>query len=173
MMDFQFKAAKLASAVAYLVGRVPGLTKKQICKLLYFADKEHLLRYGRPITGDRYHALPQGHIPTKGLDMLNGRTQRVGAEAVAALRRYGRLDGWVFRLEQPADLRVFSRTDLRVLDQIAETMGHLSADELEAISHREPAWLRTARNQPIDFGLFFEGHPEAAGVREALVTPCN
>jgi uncharacterized phage-associated protein len=169
MITFQFKPEKFASAVAYLAAGAPGrLSKKQICKLLYFADKTHLLRCGRPITGDRYHALPHGHVPTKGLDILNGREQRVGPEAINALRRYGRMDGWFFHLERAADLKVFSRTDLDALDETIKAFAHLSADELEQMSHREQSWLRTEPNRPIDFDLFFEGHPEAVRVREAL-----
>lgn len=55
MIYFTFKLRKFASVVAYLVARRLGITKKELCKVIYFADKEHLLRYGRPITGDRYY----------------------------------------------------------------------------------------------------------------------
>jgi len=34
MIAFEFKPEKFASAVAYMVQQRPGLTKKQICKLL-------------------------------------------------------------------------------------------------------------------------------------------
>jgi len=63
MLSFEFKPSKFGSAVAYLAERKPGVTKKELCKLLFFADKLHLLRYGRPITGDRYFALEQGPSP--------------------------------------------------------------------------------------------------------------
>ena len=52
----EFEPQKFVSAMAYLVASKPGLTKKQLCKLLFLADKEHLLTYGRTITGNRYYA---------------------------------------------------------------------------------------------------------------------
>jgi uncharacterized phage-associated protein len=52
---FQFDPEKFVDAVAYLAQACPSSTKLSICKLLYFADKEHLLRYGRPILGDHYY----------------------------------------------------------------------------------------------------------------------
>lgn len=76
-ISFEFKPKKFASSVAYLVNAKPGLTKEQICTLLFLADKAHLLRYGRTITGDRYHALEQGPIPTKGLDALTEKGNQV------------------------------------------------------------------------------------------------
>jgi uncharacterized phage-associated protein len=143
------------------------VTKKQICKLLYFADKEHLLKYGRTITGDRYHALPQGHVPTKGLDVMNGRVH-VGEDAVRALRKYGTMRGWQFVATRKADMKVFSKSDRDVLSAVIDRLAHCTAEQLEELSHQEPSWIKSARNGPIDFELFFEGHPEATAVKEAL-----
>jgi uncharacterized phage-associated protein len=165
---FELKPEKLASAVAYLAERKPGLTKKQICKLLYFADKEHLLRYGRTITGDKYNALPQGHIPSAGLDVMNGREKHVGKGPVEALRKYGKLNGWVFEVYRSPDLKVFSRSDREILAKTIQELGHLSAKQLEDLSHKEPSYQKTTANARVAFELFFEGHPEAEPIREVL-----
>jgi uncharacterized phage-associated protein len=169
VIEFQFKPEKFASAVAFFVDRVPaGLTKKQICKLMYFADKEHLLRYGRPITGDVYCALPQGHVPSRGLNAINGNVARAGEDAVRSVRRYGHLEGWRFVLDAPPDMKVFSRTDVEVLEQVVATLGGLSAWQLERRSHNEPSWKKTAPNGRVDFELFFENHPESELIRQVL-----
>jgi uncharacterized phage-associated protein len=168
MIEFRFRPEKFASAVAYMAKSRPGLTKKQICKLMYFADKEHLLRYGRTITGDVYHALPQGHVPSKGLNAINGRVDRVGAEAVDQVKRYGHLEGWKFILEKDPDMRVFSKSDIVVLDDVISRLGHLSAFKLERASHNEPSWKKTDPNGRVSFELFFEGHPEAELMKETL-----
>ena len=46
---FVFQPEKFVNAVAYLAQACPGSTKMTICKQLYYADKEHLVRFGRPI----------------------------------------------------------------------------------------------------------------------------
>ena len=119
-IGFDFRPEKFASATAYLAERKPEVTKKELCKLLYFADKRHLLRYGRTITGDKYFALEQGPIPSNELDALNGKGK---AENINAVKQYGQLRGWTFKLEHPADLRALSKSDLIVLDEILAEMG--------------------------------------------------
>jgi uncharacterized phage-associated protein len=71
-LTFEFDADRTVAAIVYLALRkVPELTKWKICKLLYLADRMHLARYGRPITGDVYYALPWGPIPSYTLDALD------------------------------------------------------------------------------------------------------
>jgi uncharacterized phage-associated protein len=166
MIAFEFKPEKFASSVAYLVSRRPGLTKKQLCKLLYLADKAHLLKYGRTITGDRYFALEQGPIPTKGLDAMNLRGDRRNIEA---LLRFGKLSGWEFRLSEAPDLKPLSRSDISVLDQISDEFGDFQAWQLEKITHEEPAYKRAKPNGPMSFELFFEGHPDSDVLKSILL----
>lgn len=166
MISFDFKPVKFGRSVAYLAANKPGITKKEICKLLFFADKEHLLKYGRPITGDQYYALEQGPVPTRGLDALN---EKGDQENIDAVRKFGKLSGWTFQLENQPDLRALSKTDVKTLDNIIVKFGRLPAWKLEELSHREPAWIKAGRNALMDFELFFEGHPEADGIKALLI----
>jgi hypothetical protein len=86
MIKFKFKPEKMASAIAYMVQRHPGLTKKQISKLLYFADKEHLLRYGRTITATTIRLCRRVMCPARS-NMMNRRCEWVPESAVACLIR--------------------------------------------------------------------------------------
>jgi uncharacterized phage-associated protein len=167
MISFAFKPKKFASVVAYLAGRRPSITKKELCKLIFFADKEHLVRYGRPITGDRYYALEQGPVPTRGLDALN---EKGDPSATAEILKYGRLDGWTFLPNgRPPDFKALSKSDLKVLAEIFEKIGHMPAWQLEELSHKEPAWAQATRNGPMDFALFFEDRAEAADMKAILL----
>jgi uncharacterized phage-associated protein len=167
-MSFTFKPRKFASVVAYLVERRPGITKKELCKIIYFADKEHLLRYGRPITGDRYYALEQGPVPTRGLNALNAAS--MCPEDDAEVAKYGKLRGWIFEWNgQPADLKALSKSDLKVLGDVFGKIGLLPAWRLEQQSHEEPAWKSAPPNGPMDFELFFEGRPEAGELKDILL----
>src|SRR3990167_9391361 len=62
-LAFDFDATKLAQALAFLATSVRDLSKLKAAKLLYFADKQHLLQHGRPIIGDRYFCLDCGPVP--------------------------------------------------------------------------------------------------------------
>ena len=166
MITFDFKPEKFLNAVAYFGQRCPGFTKKKVCKLLYYADKEHLLSYGSLITGDTYYRLPHGPIPTKGLDLLRGS----GSKASLAIRDlYFEVHGIAVRVKADADIKAFSKAELRTLEKVCSRYGPLSADYLEKLSHKEPTWMKTKPKQRIDFELFFEGHNDAEMLKR-LVT---
>lgn len=62
----------LKAAVLHILNRAGGtLDKYRIYKSLYFANKEHLNRYGRLITSDTFFALQFGPVPTKLADILD------------------------------------------------------------------------------------------------------
>lgn len=162
MITFQFKPEKFLNAAVFFVSGCPSTTKKKLCKLLYYADKEHLLQYGRPITGDSYYRLPHGPIPTYGLDLLRGNGSNAN-QAMAA--DFLEVKGWDVKARRRHDPRAFSKSELKILGEVCQKYGHLSADYLERLSHQEPAWLKTKPKDRMDFALFFEGRPEAAKVK--------
>lgn len=62
-LNFNFEVDKFVHAAAFLTESCPGVTKMKLAKLLYFADKKHLVEYGRPVTGDRYTKMELGPAP--------------------------------------------------------------------------------------------------------------
>jgi uncharacterized phage-associated protein len=165
MISFTFKPEKLVNAITFFVKNCSNVGRTKACKLLYFADKEHLLRYGRTITGDRYYRLQHGPIPTNGLNMLRGKSTAANA---ALLGQWLSLEDDNIKLKRRPDLTVFSKSDLRVLEEICTKYGKYSAGYLSRLSHREAPWTKTAQNEAIDFELFFEGRPEADDIKELV-----
>ena len=54
-IKYRFLPEKFIQELAYLAqADLPDLSKLKVAKLLYFCDKYHLLKYGRPVTGDVY-----------------------------------------------------------------------------------------------------------------------
>lgn len=161
-LRFRFNAAKFVNAVAYLAQLCHNSTKMTICKQLYFADKEHLLKYGRPITGDTYYRLPHGQIPTRGLDMLR---RRANAADNTLLEKYVTVIGESVHPRRRADKRVFSKSDLEVLDSIVKQFGKMTAAQLRRKAHDEPTHKESEEGHPIDFALFFKGNPKSRPVK--------
>src|SRR5262249_47985983 len=73
-INFQFDLVKAVQVIAYLASRLGGVEKVKLLKLLYIADREHFLKHGYPITGDRQFAMPWGPVPSACLDALNGQS---------------------------------------------------------------------------------------------------
>jgi uncharacterized phage-associated protein len=137
----------------------------KICKLLYFADKAHLLEYGRPIIGDTYYKLKDGPIPTKGLDMLRG---RIGPANQALVHEAFQVQGLHVIPRREPDMSVFSRSDVKILALIKDQLGEMSAFQLRKLSHDEHAYEASEMHSPIDFELIANDAPDADALREFL-----
>src|ERR1700722_19031601 len=71
-LTFEFSIDKLVQAIAYFSNAgIRDLTKLKVAKLLYFADKEHLLHHGRPILGDDYWCMDFGPVPSFALNEMS------------------------------------------------------------------------------------------------------
>lgn len=166
MLRFEIDNEKLVNAIAYITERVPGATKMVVSKILYFADKEHLLAYGRPITGDTYARLQHGPVPSVGLNMMRGKA--TARQMMAYQSKLQTLPSHVIRAISSPDLNFFSRSDLRALDTAISTYGHMSAGQLRRLSHKESTWKKTPENEMIRFELMFEDRPDASLTLELL-----
>ena len=157
-LRFRFNVEKFVNAVAYLSKNCPDSTKLSICKHLYFADKEHLLRYGRPIVGDQYYKLPHGPVPSHGLDMLRG---KASAPELALLDKYVSVEGNAIRPKRDPDRKVFSKTDIEILDWVIGKYGNWPPSALRNESHRHAAWNDSQDSSPIGYELFFDNCPSS------------
>lgn len=175
---FRFTPEKLVQALAFFAQRgVRDLDKMKAAKLLFHADKYHLLKYGRPVIGDQYACMEYGPVPSASLNVMND----VVADDVhfppmakdlfdeyltverSIFKKYP-----VFRAKREPDLDVFSDSDIEALDYAQKTYGARSSWVLSEESHREPCWEAANEERAagssvmMDYRLFFEGHPEAA-----------
>jgi uncharacterized phage-associated protein len=165
-LRFRFNAEKFVNAVAYLAQACPNSTKMTICKQLYYADKEHLVKYGRPILGDHYYRLEHGPVPTSGLEMLRHNSSPAQN---ALLDKYVSVIGNSVHPRQHPDRKVFSKSDLAVLDNIVRRYGKLSAAALRRKTHAEAPWVHSDDRCPIDYELFFDEHPGSEEVKALAI----
>lgn len=179
-LRFRFAPEKLVQALAYFARRdIRDLDKMKAAKLLFHADKYHLLRYGRPVLGDMYACMEYGPVPSASLNVMNDliahdpqfpAVARDLFDEYLSVQRFWRRKHPVFRAKKEPDLDVFSDSDIEALDYAIETFGRKSAWQLSQESHDEPAWKIANECRPagssviMDYRLFFEGHPEAADI---------
>jgi uncharacterized phage-associated protein len=173
-ISFQFDWERALAALAYLASKnLPEFDKYKSCKLIFLADKYHLVRYARPITGDEYFAVPYGPIPSQTLDHLTrfeaGNDEKL--EQIFELDDHFAYPRYVAKGE--SDFSVLSQSDIMALDRTAELYGQKSFAELKAITHAMPAydkaWKSRAENSKraeMAFEDFFE--EEAESVKGAL-----
>jgi len=180
-VTFEFNFEKASAAIVYLASKpeeVPEFDKLKAAKLLFLADKCHLVRYGRPIIGDRYKGLAYGPIPQTVMDFLHAvidpekKGQYVDASKARKLAdalnvdrgyKYPRLSA-----KEPINFsEVLSKSDLSVLDHIVAVHGKKSAIELSALTHVMPtyakAWNSRGDDKTVDLAYedFFDEDPDA------------
>ncbi|MBK5260653.1 MAG: SocA family protein [Thermoanaerobaculia bacterium] len=175
---FRFNPEKLVQALAFFAERgVRDLDKMKAAKLLFHADKYHLLKYGRPVIGDQYACMEYGPVPSASLNVMNDMladdahfppmAKKMFDEYLTVekglFRKYP-----VFRAKREADLDVFSDSDIEALEYAQTMCGAKTSWTLSEESHAEPCWRAANEGRApggsvmMDYRLFFEGHPEAA-----------
>lgn len=70
MIMFRFNPDKAVQAIRWMLLKQPQLDFHTLLKAVYFADKEHLNRHGRPVFGARYRAMNFGPVPLEVYEML-------------------------------------------------------------------------------------------------------
>jgi uncharacterized phage-associated protein len=158
MLRFTAIPEKMVNVMAFFAEQCPGSTKMKIFKLMYYADKEHLLRYGRPITGDRYVRMKWGPTPSTSYDMTKGSAP---LRQMTLFQSKLAVHGNTMKGLHSPDMTVFSRSDETILREIVGRYGKMTAAQLSNLSHREATWTKTQENRLIDFELMFANRPDA------------
>ena len=145
-MDVKFDKIKTLNALLYVASRVQRKDIHKIFKIIYFADRQHLADWGRPITGDTYIAMEAGPVPSRMYDMLKIVRGDSYLPDYENLGRYYRIDNWMYVTPlKDADINKLSKTEISALDDSISKYSLLSYDEIKEKSH-DIAWRSTARD---------------------------
>lgn len=176
---FTFNADKVADAVAFLAGAVDDLSTLKAVKLLYLADREHLLRHGRPILGDWYACMEHGPVPARAYDLLKlvrAPEEYVQLEGMDAVHRRIQLeeDGQRrfphFKRRDTGPLDALSASEVEALGNIVREHGRKRPYELVDLTHEHAAWKKSdeAGDHTIDYRWFFDDAPGTEGMRDLM-----
>jgi uncharacterized phage-associated protein len=144
---------KYENAILFFAGRVSGLGRVKLNKLLYFADFDHFERYGQSITGDTYVNNDLGPVPSHVRDVLDS-MEREGKISVC---RETVVDYVRYRLQPlvEADLAAFRSSEVEMLWSVAAKWQSHTAKEVVIASHGEAPWLATRRGEEIPYPLAY------------------
>jgi len=134
-VNFIRKCRKALETLVYIANK--DHRQYWIFKTIYFADKEHLKRYGRQIFEDNYRAMKQGPVPSLAYDIVknvrgdgwfvfNNPSPKT---ALSVPDRYT-----ILPLREP-DVQLLSQTDIECLDYAYNQIKDLSFQQLKDLSH--------------------------------------
>lgn len=164
----QFQPEQALELVLYVAKRLPHPSFHSISKVLYFADREHLSRYGSLMTGDTYVAMRHGPVPTSIYNMLKAAAGRrepfvpiewfdlvAGALAVEGTYRV--------RAMRDPNLQMISVAQRACLDASIKQNGRLGFERLARKSH-DDAWKSADQNEFIELTAIAKTLPNAKEV---------
>lgn len=148
-MERLFKQDVTIQAILYILKRMGGTCDIHKChKILYFADNEHLSKYGRSITGDAYVRMDFGPVPTCIYDLFKAvRGDSYFASQVEGLRKecFHFVNHNCITAVADPDMSYLSESDVEVLDKHIDQMKNKDFSEVSNASHGY-AWSHTAQN---------------------------
>jgi uncharacterized phage-associated protein len=179
-LNFQPKIEKIVELLLYLAHLRPDRDKYQAVKLFYLADREHLRRYGRPITHEAYYALDYGPVASNALDLLNGNLgalKVVGMDSLPfrteiANDSQGKPTTYIREPKRAVNLDLFSKSDLRVFEEIVKEHGGKNFNELFELTHNHLAYKKAWDSKPFFMkraAMLYEDMIDDDAQRAALV----
>jgi len=140
------ETTKIIQALCYLLAKIKRADKLTLIKLLFLADKYHLIRYGRTLTNDEYWAMRVGPVGTTAKDILSLDPDFLNKKEYEYARtRLKKVSIHQFEKGSTFGIGEFDRlseTDIEALDFILEKFGKMGEKELIKYTHQYPEWKR-------------------------------
>lgn len=144
-----FDKHKLTEIVLYILNKTKGLDYYHVFKIIYFANMEHLAKYGFPMVSDEFCALKDGPVPSilyncikddaycdKELQSLLNQNVQKGTDDAY----------YMLEAKRETDMDYLSKADKESLDKSIFENAYLSYNDLRAKSHGNE-WSRAYHSQ--------------------------
>jgi uncharacterized phage-associated protein len=141
---FRLNMERSVEAIDFIASQWPGVTQYYLSKILYFSDRDHLLDWGRPISGDSYFALEHGPVPSRIYNLLKPGSEEAGDWIeLFGSRVETKIDGSkVLMFSRGAnEFGALSSTDMGYLKDWTSRLRQLSFTAVEDLAHKELAWI--------------------------------
>jgi uncharacterized phage-associated protein len=158
-MKFAFNDSKALAALAFIANERPGVTPLFVAKILFFAEKWHINRYGRPIIADTYIAMVRGPVPSTIKNFIDEKWDWVDRpdgfdEAITISSKH-----WIRRVmpgQGKPNVSCLSETDMECLRAAIDYCKNKTSGELSELTHFERAWRNAPTNGPMNYEDFVD-----------------
>lgn len=154
-MKTRDQVLKIKAVLLYILSRFPeGVDYIKLFKILYFAQQDHLVRYGRGVVEDSFKAIKHGPVPTytyKALQIAEGKP--LEGDFADFLKNITVKDSLVYSSIAP-DMDELSGSDIKSLDASISKCKDANSYDLSELSHDkawEEAYSRSQEDPEKDF----------------------
>ncbi len=132
---------KALEVILWLAERQPGIDVYHIVKAIFYADKFHIERHGRPIVGDHYRAAWWGPLPHVIYGLLCFQPMEILALGGNGKLPF-RVEAETFRVhgDRGPNSKKLSASDIKALEFGWEKVHDKTFDELVRETHSDPAY---------------------------------
>jgi uncharacterized phage-associated protein len=146
------KVESTVNSMLYILNSLEGeVDFHRLFKILYFAERDHLVRYGKSITQDVYIAMDKGPVPSLAYDILKAlRGEGLMAYYQQEFEHYFQVVKKyhvIAKIKHDPD--ALSESVLECLHKAVVKYGHKSFKELTGLSH-DDAWKNADKNSEIN-----------------------
>ena len=137
------ETTKIVQSLCFLLSKIKRADKLTLIKLLFLADKCHLIRYGRTITNDEYWAMPIGPVGTFAKNILSLDEFLSRKELKYIQENLKKVSDHEFEKGNSCGLDEFStlsETDMEALNFIIHKFGKMKKRDLIKYTHEYPEW---------------------------------
>lgn len=166
---------KMKAAVLYVLQHFEeGVDYIKLFKILYFAQREHLVKYGRGVIGDTFHALRYGPVPSfiyKALQMSDGRLDKEEDFSPVFNAIFVDADRLIHAKEM-VDMDELSVSDVKCLDKFIVKYRDMDSFKLSHRSHFDKAWKEAfarAQNDPEKDRMTLIDIAKAGNAKEGVI----
>lgn len=157
VIEFQVNKGKVLEAIVYLANKCPGIDIYHTVKTIFYADKNHLNRYARPVLGDVYIKMENGPVPSLVRDIITKSVflpKDFLTQVSEAIETKGHNKN--ITAKRNANLDDFSESDISCLNEALDLCKDKSFDELRDSTHAEKAWIDAYMNGNMSYELMID-----------------
>jgi hypothetical protein len=117
-MDFVFDIDKAVAAAGFVTKRNSGqISAFFLLKVMYGAEREALLKWHRPITGDSFASMKKGPVLSRTYDLIKGSVLSSNSDMAKWSKYFSPRDGNDIKLIAAPDLDVLSKRETDALEK--------------------------------------------------------
>jgi len=172
-MNLEQETSKILAPSLYVLNKTGQISKHHLSKILYFADKSHIAKYGRTLTGQKYVAMLNGPVPSQLYDFIKlvegvSEDAFLTAHAQFVPKFIGFAPDYYVFAKLPAEMQFLSVSAVNALDESISANKDASFKQLTENSHDsawKEAWERPGKNKEISIIEI----AKSAGANDAMI----
>jgi len=139
------KINKIKAVVLYILQSFKdGTDYIKLFKLMYFAQRMYLAKYGRPIFEDSFRARPLGPVPSLTYKAVktaeSGDWSEVTGRAMTSFISALNIDGKKVSSKRKPDMDYLAKYEVECLNEVINEYKDIDSRALSKMSHNDKAW---------------------------------